>query len=257
MSRERFAREALAQIPKLLTLQDRNPHSPSYGCFDRNFWHYKIIDFPSGMAQEFVWPLALAWALDLPDNPYYQSPAIREWVQAGILYAARSAHPDGSCDDYYPFERAMGAAAFSLLACAEAFALVDMQSREAEAFLERRADWLADREESGRLSNHHALTALCMEVVGRLRRTSRYEAARDRRLEQLLSWQTDEGWFPEYEGCDPGYHTLTVSCLARLHEGRPEPRLEKALRSAVALAAEFVHPDGSFGGEYTSRNTYN
>ena len=46
--------------PKILTLQDRNAHSPTYGCFDRNFWHYKIIDFPSGMAAEFVWPLALA-----------------------------------------------------------------------------------------------------------------------------------------------------------------------------------------------------
>lgn len=255
--REVFARAALEQIPKLLTLQDRNPHSPTYGCFDRNFWHYKIIDFPSGMAQEFVWPLALAWALDLPDNPYYRSPTVREWVQAGILYAARSSHSDGSCDDYYPFERAMGAAAFSLLACAEASTLIDMQSKEAEAFLQRRADWLADREESGRLSNHHALTALCMEVVGRLLRTGQYEAPRDRRLEQLLSWQTNEGWFPEYEGCDPGYHTLTVSCLARLHEWNPDARLEKALRSAIALAAEFVHPDGSFGGEYTSRNTYN
>jgi len=28
-----------------LTLLDRNPHSPTYGCFDRNFWRYKIIDF--------------------------------------------------------------------------------------------------------------------------------------------------------------------------------------------------------------------
>lgn len=55
MTKELFAREALAHIPKLLTLLDRNPHSPTYGCFDRNFWHYKIIDFPSGMAQEFVW----------------------------------------------------------------------------------------------------------------------------------------------------------------------------------------------------------
>ena len=66
-SRDLFAREALAQIPKILTLQDRNAHSLTYGCFDRNFWHYKIIDFPAGMAAEFVWPLALvgigAWML--------------------------------------------------------------------------------------------------------------------------------------------------------------------------------------------------
>ena len=67
--RDVFAREALALIPKILTLQDRNAHSPTYGCFDRNYWHYKIIDFPSGMAAEFVLPLALVYALNIPGNP--------------------------------------------------------------------------------------------------------------------------------------------------------------------------------------------
>ena len=66
--RDLFAQEALAQIPKILTLLDRNIHSPTYGCFDRNFWHYKIIDFPSGMAQEFVLPLTLAYNLKIPNG---------------------------------------------------------------------------------------------------------------------------------------------------------------------------------------------
>src|ERR1700750_616426 len=116
-----FAREALAQIPKILTLQDRNAHSPTYGCFDRNFWHYKIIDFPSGMAGEFVWPLALAYSLPIEGNTYYQQTALREWIIAGLRYPAASAHPDGSCDDYFPFEKAAGAAAFSLLASIESY----------------------------------------------------------------------------------------------------------------------------------------
>jgi hypothetical protein len=112
MSKDLFAREALSQIPKILTLLDRNPNSPTYGCFDRNFWHYRMIDFPSGMAQEFVLPLALVYKLDISGNQYFNQPAIKEWVAAGILFAAASAHPDGSCDDYFPFERAGGAAAF-------------------------------------------------------------------------------------------------------------------------------------------------
>lgn len=75
MSRELLATEALAQILKLLTLMDRDPHSPTYGC-DCNFWQYKIIDFPSGMAQEFVWLLALAAALGLLCTLWYLLPAI-------------------------------------------------------------------------------------------------------------------------------------------------------------------------------------
>src|SRR5215217_6208424 len=82
--RNLFAREALALIPKILTLQDRNAHSPTYGCFDRNYWHYRIIDFPSGMAAEFVWPLALAYDTRVDGNPYFGQPVVREWAHAGI-----------------------------------------------------------------------------------------------------------------------------------------------------------------------------
>src|SRR5690606_23611301 len=113
-----------------------------YGCFDRNYWQYKIIDFPSGMSQEFVYPLALAWATDVEGNGFYKQDALREWAEAGMVFAARSAHADASCDDYFPFEKAGGAAAFSLLACAESYKLLGLRNDEVLQFFERRADWL-------------------------------------------------------------------------------------------------------------------
>jgi hypothetical protein len=256
-ARQLLADTALAQIPRILTLLDRNPHSPTYGCFDRNYWHYRTIDFPSGMAQELVLPLALACQLDIPDSSYHNQPAIRDWVEAGINFAGRSAHRDGSCDDYFPYERAGGAAAFSLLACVDSYTLLGLESGEALRFFERRANWLAKHHESGQLSNHQALIALCLETVSRLFGTDRWAVARDERIERVLDWQSGEGWFREYEGCDPGYHTLTLSCLARLYDMKPDARLKEALTRAVKLAAEFIHPDGSYGGEYGSRNTYN
>ncbi len=257
-----FAHEALAQIPKILTLQDRNPHSPTYGCFDRNFWHYKIIDFPSGMSQEFVLPLALAYEIDLPGNPFYRQTALKDWVAAGIRYAAKSAHPDGSCDDYFPYERAGGAAAFSLFACIESYMRLGFYDPAMLAFFSQRADWLADHQESGRLTNHQALIVLCLELLSRLLQSNRWDKAKAQRLEQVFDWQNEEGWFQEYEGCDPGYHTLTISCLARIAALNADQHLktsllQASLTKAVRLAAHFSHPDGSFGGEYTSRNTYN
>jgi hypothetical protein len=257
MTRDLFAQEALRWIPKILTLQDRNRHSPTYGCFDRNYWQYKIIDFPSGMSQEFVYPLALAWATDLEGNTFFQQDALREWAEAGMVFAARSAHADASCDDYFPFEKAGGAAAFSLLACAESYKLLGLQNDEVLRFFERRADWLAHHHESGQLTNHQALIVLCLDRVSELLGSSKWAAARAGRLARVLSWQNSEGWFQEYEGCDPGYHTLTISLLAQIYETTPSPELRDALTRAVALAAEFVHPDGSFAGEYSSRNTYN
>jgi hypothetical protein len=255
--KELFVQNALAQVPKILTLLDRNAHSATFGCFDRNFWHYKIIDFPSGMSQEFVWPPALVYGLNLPGNPYYHQPSIKEWVEAGILYAARAAHPDGSCDDYFPFEKAAGAAAFSLLACMESYQLLGMDNAEMREFFARRAGWLATHHESGRLSNHAALIVLCLELAGRLLGTTQWDVLKSQRLATVLSWQDEEGWFQEYEGADPGYHTLTVGLLARLYELTCNPGIVAALEKAIRFASEFVHPDGSFGGEYTSRNTYN
>ncbi len=257
MNKDLFAREALAQIPKILTLLDRNPHSPTYGCFDRSFWQYKVLDFPSGMSQEFVYPLALAYYTDIDRNPFYHQSVIIDWVEAGILYAAKSSHPDGSCDDYFPYERAGGAAAFSLLACIESYTLMGLNNPEILRFFVKRADWLAHHQESGRLTNHQALIVLCLELLSRLLQDNRWDKSKQSRLEQVLSWQNPEGWFQEYEGCDPGYHTLTISCLARVYELNPSNPLKDAIAKAVILASQFVHPDGSYGGEYTSRNTYN
>jgi hypothetical protein len=257
MSRDLFAKEALTQIPKILTLLDRNPHSSTYGCFDRNFWQYKIIDFPSGMAQEFVLPLALAYSCNILNNPFYQKSVVRDWVEAGIVFAAKSAHSDGSCDDYFPFEKAAGAAAFSLYACVESYTLLELSNATVLRFFLKRGDWLAHHQESGRLTNHHALTLLSLELLSRLLMTDRWDRVKKERLAQILSWQNPEGWFQEYEGFDPGYHTLTISCLARLYELNPNSQLKDSLAKAVLLAAHFVHPDGSFGGEYGSRNTYN
>ena len=261
MDKDILAAHAVSQIPKILTLQDRNRHSPTYGCFDRNYWHYRIIDFPSGMAQEFVLPLALAYGADIPGNQFFQKSALREWVLAGIRFAARAAHADGSCDDYFPYERAGGATAFSLLACLESYRLLGFDDNDCLEFFTKRADWLAAHHESGRLSNHQALIALCLEMAGDILGRDRWAAKASERVDRVLSWQTEEGWFWEYEGCDPGYLTLTISVLAWLHDFRPDApyagKLAEALKKAVDFAANFVHPDGSFGGEYASRNTYN
>jgi hypothetical protein len=134
-------------------LQHRNPYSPTYGCFDRFFWHIRVSDFPVGRSHEFVWPLALARAHPFEDNPFHGNVTIRDRLISSIDHAARSAHADRSCDDDYPSEKASGAAAFSLLA------IVRADPAPFAAFLLRRARWLGEHQESGRLSNHEALIA--------------------------------------------------------------------------------------------------
>ena len=68
------------QIEKVLTLQDRNEFSNTYGCFDRNYWHYKTRDFPSAMSQEYTLVLALAYSVNFDKNIYYKNmpPILKE-----------------------------------------------------------------------------------------------------------------------------------------------------------------------------------
>ena len=51
----------LAKIPQLLSSVDRNPYSPTYGCADRAFWHYRtMVDYAAPIHQEIALTLAIA-----------------------------------------------------------------------------------------------------------------------------------------------------------------------------------------------------
>jgi hypothetical protein len=255
-ARERYLIPVWAEIPRLLGAIDRNPFRPTYGCLDREYWHYRTSSFPSEMFQEGVLPLALVYAQDLPGNRWRGNPRVRELALAAIRFAARSSHRDGSCDDYYPFERALGAAVFSLQAAARAYRLLKADDAELAAWLRRRADWLAANEESGKLANHHALAALGLLRVAEITGDHRFREAADARLRVVLDWQSSEGWFEEYGGADPGYQTVTIDCLAQYRQLTNDTRLDEPLARALGFARWFLHPDGSYAGEYGSRGTY-
>ncbi|RMH26199.1 MAG: hypothetical protein D6691_08285 [Candidatus Hydrogenedentota bacterium] len=254
--RRRYTDEAFTYLPRLFQMVDRNRYSPTYGSFDRSYWHYRTMDFPCGMYQEFTLPLALAYAHPFPDNPYYGVERVRELALAGVDFARRSSHPDGTCDDYFPFERALGAMVFSLYACTETVIVLDEKRPEFLEFFERRAHYLAHHNETGQLTNHQALAALALYNVYLLTGNEQWRKASDAYLDIVRAWQSDEGWFQEYEGADPGYHTCTIAFLAKLWKKAQDERILALLHPAVDFAWYFMHPDGSYAGEYGSRNTY-
>ena len=67
--------------------------------------------------------------------------------------------------------------------------------------------------------------------------------------------QSEEGWFKEYNGADPGYQSLCMYYMADIHIQRPDLKLLKALQKSIQFLCYFAHPDGSFGGVYGSRCT--
>jgi len=244
-------------IPRILSLLDKNPYSKTYGSFDRKYWHYKIIDFSCGMQQELILPLAYVWKTDFPGNSYYNLPRIKDYLAGIFLYHGKCMHSDGSLDDYFPSERAFGATAYALAALTESALITGFCPSQAVESFERSGIFLAGYKEAGKLSNHLAIAALALMNLSLLTGRNEWKNESEKLVNELLTKQHSEGWFYEYEGCDLGYQTVTIEFLSRIYQKSALPLIMKMLSKNIEFLVNFIHPDGSLGGEYGSRNTYN
>lgn len=257
-----YAQHALAQIPRLLSNQDRNPYSPTYGCFHRDYWLDKTSDFPDAVRQFAAQALALVYQHEMPGNIYYQQPKIRDWAIAGLDYWARIQHADGSFDEFYPYERGwVGPTAFTTFTSVEAARLLaeELPADVAErirAAVRRAALFIAAGEsEEDHLANHHAMACLAVwkayELLGDPVLLDGYR----RVWQTFLTYCHEEGWAREYDGVDPGYLSATVSFLAKIYQSNPDPAILDVIERAVAFSSYFVYPNGFYGGSLGSRNT--
>ena len=262
-ARDTYARLALAQMPRLLGNQDRNPYSPTYGCFHRDYWLDRTSDFPDALRQMAVQALALAYCHDIPGNGYRGNPRVLEWAIAGLDFWARIQHSDGSFDEFYPNERGwVGPTAFTTYTAAEAYRLLqgemprDVSERVSRA-IGRAARLITKGEsEEDHLANHYALACLAVWKAYELLGDNDLNVGFDRLWKGFLGyWNAEEGWALEYDGVDPGYLSVTVSFLAKLYQSRPDPEIRDVLLRSIEFCSYFVYPDGYYAGSLGSRNT--
>lgn len=258
-----YAEKALSQIPRLLTLQDRNPFSPTYGCFKRTYWLDKTADFPDALPQFGVIALALAYAHDMPGNPYVGQPKIREWILAGMRYWTAVQHRDGSFDEFYPHEHGWtGPTGFLLYAMLKSYMLLSERGEFPAEFRDRffaacrkAAAYIIAWDEHGVLSNHHAMAVLPVFYAYHVMGGDDLRAGYEKKLQEFLSHCSPEGWSLEYDGADIGYLSATVSFLGKVWKINRDPRLEEVMEKGVAFLSHFVYPNGFYAGFLGSRNT--
>jgi hypothetical protein len=244
---------------RLLNEQNRDPFSPAYGCFDRRFWGWKLVDYPEATFQRGVYPLA--WLLRHQPQAFNED-LLKEAVLSGLRFAAAIQHPDGSFDQAFPHEHSFGATAFLLHPLLYAYQTVEADcnpelKRLVESCLSKAADFLCQHDEThGHIANHLAGAVLSLLAAANAFQKVNYRERAEGLLNRILNHQSSEGWFLEYEGADPGYQTLCMYYLAQVDALWPDfPRLRDALDRSLSFLKWFVHPDGSFGGEYGSRRT--
>jgi len=257
-----YAQKALSQIPRILGNQDRNPFSPTYGCFHRDFWLDKTSDFPDAVRQFAVHALALVYKNDIPGNIYYQQPKIKDWALAGLEYWAKIQHSDGSFDEFYPYERGwVGPTAFTTYTSIESLKLLREETPDAtyQQVLNaiRKAAYLisAGESEEDHLANHHAMACLAVWKSYELLGDERLKDGFERLWRGFLNYHTEEGWSIEYDGIDPGYLSATVSFLSKIYQSNPDPRIFEIIKQSVEMCSFFVYPNGYYAGSMGSRNT--
>ena len=78
---------------RLLSEINRDPATPTCGCFDRRYWAWKTIDFPEATFQRNL--AALAWLMVQPEEKT-NADYLAGVVKSGLLYTCRIQHRNGS-----------------------------------------------------------------------------------------------------------------------------------------------------------------
>lgn len=243
-------------LPRLLSMVDRNPCSPTYGCFDRGYWHYRtLVDFAAPLHQEAALTLVIA----ARQAPQARGAAeLYELARAALAFWCTLQRRDGSFDEFYPYERSFVATAFTSYAISEtllklgAEAGTELWSRVGKA-LEGAGHWLG-RHQDVVVVNHTAGAIAALQNIQLISGDVGFARYRAAKVEELLAHQHPEGWFYEYGGADPAYLSLAVDYLAKDYRHSQDERVGAALGRALDFMVWFLHPDGSYGGEYGSRN---
>lgn len=251
----------LEHAPRVLSMMDRDPLSQTTGCCDRTYWAWKFVDFPGARFQEELCALSFLYSTQFDHNPYFQNAQLLDWIGYGLEFWSSIQHSDGSFDEAYPFERSLAATAFTTFYIGETLKFIGETlpkeiSTRVHKTMNRAGKWLLRNDEThGFLSNHLAAAAAALYHVYLLTSDAEFKKRSDYFIKRILDRQSVEGWYEEYGGADPGYQTHGSFYLARLWQLSQNEVLAESLSRSMLFLACFVHPDGSLGGEYASRNT--
>ncbi|MCF8224438.1 MAG: hypothetical protein K9J30_01025 [Bacteroidales bacterium] len=239
------------QFPRMLTQACRDKYSPFYGCFDRNWWHYRIRDYSSDMLQQGGYFAFLYSKLEDYKN-YKQQ--LKKLARASALFWNQKALKHGAFEEYYPRERGYPPLVFSTLAMAKLVSEGIVYSDEILGGLKKASRQLQGRFES-QAGNQQvaglAALAVIRKISPELVNEDNFKAIKKR----TLQLQREEGWFAEYGGPDLGYLSVTLDCLWDLYDHTSDNDFLRSAEKALDFIHGFVLRRGNGAGMQNARNT--
>ena len=239
-------------MPRILSQICRDENSPFFGCADRNWWHYKIRDFPSIILQQSGATIHAAKGL-MDFSSHHKN--LDKLVVASCVFWTKRAIKFRSFEEYYPWEEGYPPLAFSTLSTARMIAegvvpidyILPGLKVAVRQLLARFESQAANQQVAGlaALSWIHKISpdlVSLTQVEGLIKKT--------------LNLQDNEGWFYEYGGPDLGYLSVTIDCLWDAFDAVGDPRLIKSAEKALDYLDKMTYNShGSSIGMHNARNT--
>lgn len=257
MIKNTYINFVLNNVPRLLSQLDRNKNSTTFGCFDRNYWHYKIRDFPSIVLQQGTLAMALLYSNNFEGNIYYKNERIKEWAVGSLDFWVNNQLGDGSFNEYWPNEHGYPPTVFSLYSASESYKLLKNSADEIDGLFE------AMLASCKFISKHKEKGATNQEIASITALYSTYQVTQEKwllniieeKIKYLIDVQSEEGWFPEYGGVDIGYLSVSLNYLSEYYRLSGDKKVLNPIIKMVDFLQYFIHPNYTCGGDYGSRNT--
>jgi len=247
-------------IARVLSLQNSNPFSKHYGCFDRNFWHFKtIIDFPSATYQQVVLGFSYLYNSNIKTNKFYKSEKLKEVIKSAILYWCKIQNNDGSQNEYYENDRSFCPTALTTFAISQSYLILPKIFNEKEkkliiSKLIKAGNWLSKHEYHS-VQNQMIASMIALNNIWKITKKNKFKTSFNKQKKEILIKQNNEGWFTEYGGADIGYSFIQLDFLCHYLELNKDKEILEASKKLIIFVSNFIHPDGTAGGSYGSRCT--
>ncbi len=238
-------------IPRILGLGDRDAESLTYGCFDRNYWHYKLIDFPNIRFQEAALILALLYKHKSIEK-FYQNEKVAALAFGALEFAFSQQNNDGSFNEAYPFERSFCGTAFAGGALAES--LLMLGSNRWEQQLIKLGNWLSTHN-NPEVANQMVAAANTLYLLYLLTQDKVYRDASYHKIALLLEQKGYARFLPEYGGFDLGYLSISLSHLAALWSYSAENTVSDIAMGVAVLIDDHLDQYGKFDWMTMNRKT--
>lgn len=247
-SRAMLLQALTAAVPGLLESQDET------GRFGTKPW--------IATDQNLVFPLAAAWSIEDPANPYHGDPALLEAVMRGGDVLIEEADPQGMWtfrkkdhstwgQIYQPWTYSRWMRAFSLIR--EAMP-PDRREHWAKA-LAFGYDGISRTclERVHNIPTHHAMGLYCAGMeFGR----EDWETQAREFMARVIALQSPEGWWSEHAGPVIMYGAVYMDSIGHYYAMSGDESVLPALRRGARFFAAFTYPDGSAVETVDERNVY-